>query len=179
MVLIPVTEARRSELVQLFTQTFTDSDGKKEGEVLRSIVLKLAQNMDDQEIICLGAEEDSALVGAIFFSPLKYQKGDVSVYLLSPVAVATTKQRLGIGKRLIEFGLNELRSRQVEVVMTYGDPTFYSKIGFQKVSESQLSAPYPLSIPDGWLGQSLCDTKMPYLTDRPSCCDAFQRAEVW
>lgn len=75
--------------------------------------------------------------------------------MLAPVAVNTKHQGKGVGKALIKYGLNELKNRSVTVVLTYGDPSFYSKTGFQTLSENVIKAPLKLSKPEGWQGQSL------------------------
>ncbi|CAD7778098.1 MAG: hypothetical protein KIIPBIDF_00975 [Candidatus Methanoperedenaceae archaeon GB50] len=46
--------------------------------------------------------------------------------MLAPVAVSTEHQRKGIGQALINYGLDELKKRSVSIVVTYGDPSFYS-----------------------------------------------------
>jgi predicted N-acetyltransferase YhbS len=56
---------------------------------------------------------------------------------------------------LIQFGLETLSKDGVELAITYGDPNFYSKVGFQSVTEAVVPAPIPLQHPEGWLAQSL------------------------
>ena len=99
--------------------------------------------------------------------------------MLAPVAVSTKHQGKGVGKKLIAYGLNELRRRNVKVVITYGDPMFYSKIGFQPLSESIIQAPMKLSMPEGWLGQSLTEEIIPTIHERPTCVEAFNNPAYW
>jgi predicted N-acetyltransferase YhbS len=44
--------------------------------------------------------------------------------------------------------------------MTYGDPSYYAKVGFMPISEADAQAPFPLSHPEGWLAQSLTERAM-------------------
>ena len=99
--------------------------------------------------------------------------------MLAPVAVSTTHQGKGVGQSLINYGLNDLKSRSVVVVVTYGDPSFYSKVGFQSLPESVIQAPLNLSMPGGWLGQSLTEEPIPTVNERPTCVKEFDDPIYW
>lgn len=43
----------------------------------------------------------------------------------------------------------------VELIFTYGDPNYYSKVGFKPASQQVAKAPFESSYPEGWLGLSL------------------------
>ncbi len=165
-------------VTNLFTAVFTASEGEEEGCLIGKLASSLASNIDDEEIICFGAFEEASLVGSIFFTRLRFNE-PIQVYMLAPVAVSTEQQGKGIGQALIHFGLNELKQRSVAVVVTYGDPSFYSKVGFQALSEAIIQAPQTLSMPFGWLGQSLTEAPIPTLKDRPSCVEAFNNPVYW
>jgi len=51
--------------------------------------------------------------------------------MLAPVAISTEHQGKGVVQALINHGLNELKNRSVAVAITYGDPSYYSKVGFR------------------------------------------------
>lgn len=76
-------------------------------------------------------------------------------FILSPVAVSTDVQGKGVGQALIRYGLDHLKSLGVELVFTYGDPGYYSKVGFEQITEAIVKAPWPLSQPIGWLALAL------------------------
>lgn len=40
-----------------------------------------------------------------------------------------------------------------DLVFTYGDHNYYSKVGFKPISENVVSAPFKLSQPEGCLAQ--------------------------
>jgi predicted N-acetyltransferase YhbS len=75
--------------------------------------------------------------------------------MLASVAVSTKHQGKGVGQALINYGLNELKNRYVTVAITYGDPSFYSKVGFKALPENVIQTPLKLSMPEGWLGKDL------------------------
>lgn len=169
---------RASDLTQLFTSTFGASEGEKEGALIGSLVAKLSADIDDLEICCFGAVENELLVGAIFYTRLQFEDG-ASIYMLAPVAVSTDYQKSGVGKALIRHGLNELVSRGAVVAVTYGDPSYYERVGFKPLSEDVLKAPLTLSMPHGWLGQSLTQETIHARADRPTCVEAFRDPAYW
>jgi len=54
-----------------------------------------------------------------------------------------------------------------------------SKVGLKKITENLIKAPLKLSIPEGWLGQSLKEKSIPVIEDRPSCIKAFNNQAYW
>jgi putative acetyltransferase len=166
------------EVASLFTSVFLSSEGEQEGRLIGSLASKLAARIDNQEIICIGAYEDGTLIGAIFFTRLRFDD-PIEAYMLSPVAVSTVHQGRGTGQAMIRFGLNELKNRSAALVVTYGDPAFYSKVGFQALSEDVIQAPLPLSMPEGWLGQFLSGEAIPILKSRPACTQEFNNPAYW
>lgn len=168
----------KEEVASLFTSVFSSSEGEKEGELIGNLALELSSKADNQEIICIGAYEEVSIVGAIFFTRLRFNE-PVTVYMLAPVAVSTKHQGKGAGQALINYGLNEMKNRSVAVAITYGDPSFYSKVGFQALSENTIQAPLELSMPVGWLGQSLTGEPIPTLNNRPSCVNEFDNPVYW
>jgi len=166
------------EITHLFTSVFSLSEGEKEGQLIGALVSELAAQIDKQNIIALGQYDKTLMIGAIFFTRLECHH-DIHLYMLSPVAVSTSYQGQGVGQALINHGLDELKTRRVDAVVTYGDPSFYSKLGFQVLSEDVIKAPLTLSMPQGWLGQSLTSAPIPVISTRPSCVEAFNKPELW
>ena len=103
----------------------------------------------------------------------------ISAFLLSPVAIHTQFQNKGIGQKLINYGIECLKENNVELVFTYGNPNFYSKVGFKPISEDSIKAPLKLTYPEGWLGQSLVNDKIPSITGDSICLEALNKPEYW
>lgn len=171
-------QASKDEVANLFTSVFSSSEGEQEGKLIGSLASALAAHIDNQEIICMGADEDGSMIGAIFFTRLRFDE-PVEAYMLAPVAVSTAHQGRGVGQALINFGLQELKNRSATVAVTYGNPAFYAKVGFQALSEDVIQAPLPLAMPEGWLGQSLSGETMPILKSRPACVQEFDNPDYW
>lgn len=168
----------QDQVEKLFTSVFTSSEGEQEGRLIGKLAAELASRVDNQEVICIGAYEDRAVVGAIFFTCLRFDE-PIDAYMLAPVAVSTAYQGRGVGQALIRSGLEELKRRSAALVVTYGDPAFYSKVGFKALSVDVVPSPLPLSMPEGWLGQSLTEEPIPVLRSRPACVLAFNNPAYW
>lgn len=169
---------KQEEITHLFNSVFSVSGGEEEGKLIGNLASELSLGTDDEGIICLGAYEEELIIGVIFFTRLQFDHA-INAYMLAPVAVSTKHQGKGVGQSLITYGLNELKTRSVNMVITYGDPSFYSKMGFQPVSENIIKAPLKLSMPEGWLGLSLTEEKIPTINERPTCVKEFNNPVYW
>ena len=173
-----LTPIDRVETLNLFRAVFTESEGVEEGKMLETLVGKIFDSLVTPAIIGFGGYQDDELVAAIFFSQLEFPGGE-RVYLLSPVAVATTEQRSGLGTELIKAGLEALNALVVETVMTYGDPAYYGRFGFETVATDVIAAPYPLSMPIGWLALPLVHDKLTNLSGTPKTQPPFADPAIW
>jgi putative acetyltransferase len=118
------------------------------------------------------------IVGCVFFSRFVVPTDEVA-FILSPVAIAASEQGAGIGQRLISYGLEHLKSLKVNLAFTYGDPNYYSKTGFNHLSESIVKAPFELSQPEGWLAQSLDGNPIRAMQGSTKCVRALSDKKYW
>lgn len=81
--------------------------------------------------ISLVAEIDDQIVGHIAFSPVTISDGSTDWYGLGPVSVLPKYHRQGIGKSLINKGLDLLKDLEAQGCVLVGDPNYYKKFGFQ------------------------------------------------
>lgn len=167
------------EVTHLFTQTFTDSEGKTEGDLIGNLAHDLMTKSDKSTLRVFIAQEKNVLVGCIFFSEITFQKSSQKAYLLAPVAILTQYQGKGIGKKLIHFAHDILKKEGVDIVITYGDIRFYKKVGYLPISEEIIQAPLKLSHPEGWLAQSLKKISLQPIPGNSFCIKAFQNPKYW
>jgi len=170
---------RERDIFELFSATFTVSEGADEGEIIGKFVDDLMTTTAKKDLFAFSAYDNGSLVGGAFFSRLNYEQDGRKVFILSPMAVKTDRQKNGIGQKLIAFGLDELRGKGVDVAITYGDPNYYSKIGFREITEDTAQAPFDLSQPEGWLAQSLTERDLEPLFGSPVCVDALNKPDLW
>ncbi|EKO3842280.1 N-acetyltransferase [Vibrio harveyi] len=173
----PYERVMSSEMIALFTQTFSDSEGEVEGKTIGSLVGDLLTTTPEQELKGFVAKQGERLIAGVLFTPLRFESGEVG-YLLSPMATLTECQGKGVGQALINFALEHLKQQGIELVFTYGDPNFYSRVGFQQVSEEQFKAPHALSFPHGWLAQSLTGELTP-TQGSSSCVQGLDSPAYW
>lgn len=172
-------KGREPEIIDLFTATFTASEGAEEGVMIGGLARDLMGSTPAEDLYVFTAEVDGAMVGAIIFSRLTYAQDPRAVFVLGPVAVATDHQGQGIGQRLIAHGLAALRDAGVDIAITYGDPGFYSRVGFVPMTEAFAAAPFKLSHPEGWLGQSLTGQALTPLRGPARCVEALGAPVFW
>ncbi len=165
--------SQRDGVIALFEGSFGDAEGADEGRTIAALVSTLLSTTADDELYGFCAVDGSEILAAVFFSRFMVPD-DTVTFMLSPMAVATRYQRQGIGQGLIGFGLEQLAHRGVALVVTYGDPAFYSRCGFQAVSLDQIEAPYALSHPQGWQARSLLSELLPAIPGRTQCVAAFR-----
>jgi putative acetyltransferase len=165
-------------IVQLFESVFTDSEGEAEGVLIGRLAKDLFENTDEHHLFNFVAEDDSQIIGSIFFSRSDFDTG-LEAFILAPVAVHPDHQGKGIGQALINYGLKELKDRGVAIVLTYGDPGFYQKVGFHPISHEIIRPPFGLSLSEGWQGQSLAGDSIESVSGTISCVEALRNPAYW
>jgi predicted N-acetyltransferase YhbS len=172
-------ETGAAQIVALFEAAFAASDGAEEGAMIEALTRRLIAETPAADLRVVTAWEAGAPRGGLFFTRLSYPNDPRTVFLMSPVAVATAHQGRGVGQRLIAHGLDLLREEGVDIAVTYGDPAFYGRVGFRPVAEADLPAPQPLNQPEGWIAQSLTEAPLTPLAGPALCVAAFDDPALW
>jgi len=167
------------EIKELFNKTFSDSEGEEEGILIGNLAYDLIKNTNSKDLFVYNAVENEKIVGSIIFSRLSFEKSQVTAFLLAPVAVHTDYQGRGIGQKLINYGHDDLKKNGVKLVFTYGDINFYSKVGYNIISEEKVKAPINLSYPEGWMAQSLIDNEVSPISGNSYCVEAINDPKYW
>ncbi len=167
-----------AEVVGLYTRVFADAGGDAEGNSIGELVTEMIEataEIDRQGYVTV---DGGRVLACIFFS--RFWLGEIAnAFILSPVAVATEHHGQGLGSVLIRHGLEALAGQGVELVITYGDPAYYGRFGFQQVSETELPAPQPLSQPEGWQAQRLDGGALAPVPGPSRCVAALNKPEYW
>ena len=167
------SEGLEDQIVDLFVSTFTASEGVDEGSLIGDLASNLLSSTLKDDIYVFTAFENGEAIGGAIFSRLAYSDDPRSVFILSPMAIAPDRHGEGVGQALLNYALSVLRDNGVAVAITYGDPVFYSKVGFQPLDEVTAAPPLPLSLPMGWIGQSLTDEPLHALQGKSTCVAAL------
>jgi putative acetyltransferase len=95
------------------------------------LIVEVLRAADALEL-SLVAESGGEVLGHIAFSAAAVGGSSTGWFLLGPVAVQPARQGEGIGRALVETGLDTLRSRGACGCVLVGDPAFYSRFGFRQ-----------------------------------------------
>lgn len=74
------------------------------------------------------------IVGHIGFSPVTIAGRASNWFQMAPVSVEPDWQHRGFGSALINAGVAELRARGVSGIAVVGNPAYYERFGFARVS---------------------------------------------
>lgn len=170
---------RDSEIIRLFADAFTDSEGQQEGEQIGMLVSEFLQTTAPEDLRVFVAGEEEKFLGSVIFSKMRFERSSLNVWLLSPAAVATAAQGRGVGQGLIRFAHDILREEGVEAVVTYGDIRFYSKVGYRPIAVEVIPAPYTLLYPEGWIAQSLNGRELLPIEGGVQCVEAISDPRYW
>jgi putative acetyltransferase len=123
-----------------------------------NIVDNLRVNCD--EILSIVAIENEKVVGHILFIPVTIEDNNDAVkgMGLAPIAVLPEFQRKGIGSRLVNWGIEELRKTAYTFIIVLGHPDYYPRFGFESASRYGIKSQWE-GIPDNafmilWLNKS-------------------------
>lgn len=174
-----ISDQDHDAVIALFNATFTASEGADEGAAIAAFVTRMLADTPAPDWCAHVAHQGNTLVAAVVFSRLSYSQDPRSVFILSPMAVAPDHQGQGIGQALIRHGLADLRQCGVDVAVTYGDPAFYTRVGFQTVDTAMVPAPLALSQPQGWLAQDLGAGVLTPLRGEAACVAALNSPDLW
>ena len=163
----------------LFADTFTASEGAEEGAMVGGLVRGLLATTPEGERRVFVAHEGGLPLAAALFTRLHFADPAPVVFLLSPMAVATARQGQGLGQALLRKALADLRAEGAEAAITYGDPAFYGRVGFHPLTVDQAPPPQPLSLPQGWIGESLTGAPLPALRGPSRCAPALDDPAFW
>lgn len=167
------------QIVDVYRTAFSAAEGPEAGHAVAGLARDLIIKTPKTDLRVFHTADAGFVSAAIMFTTLDYPEDTRDVMLLSPVAVAPRYQGKRIGPSLIRLGLEHLRRDAVDVVLTYGDPKFYRKVGFAPITTRHARPPLPLSQPEGWLGQSLLHEGFARLMGPSKCVPALHDPLHW
>lgn len=117
------------------------------GSTEADIVDRLRNRCPD--LLSLVAVDNRCIVGHILFSPvtIKTKRGTIVGVGLAPMAVLPEHQHLGIGSKLVRYGLRLLKRRNCPFVIVLGHPEYYPRFGFVPASQYGLECQWE-NVPD-------------------------------
>ncbi len=113
-----------------------------------NLVRKLRKSSEFIPELSLVAEIDNKIVGHILFTKVNIEsnEGSFESLALAPLSVLPDHQNKGIGRALINYGLEIAKNLGYESVIVLGHENYYTKFGFKKASEFDVKPPF--EVPD-------------------------------
>ena len=173
------TQSERQEILDIHQKAF----GKEKGFVIAKLVNDLLDDKTAMPILSLVAIEDDRIVGHILYTKASITKTELSVsaQILAPLAILPGEQKKGIGEKLINEGLKQLKESGTELVFVLGHPTYYPRCGFSPAGEQGFDAPYP--IPEehaaAWMVQELNGNVLGNATGKVQCSKVLNEPQHW
>jgi predicted N-acetyltransferase YhbS len=157
--------------------------GVAEGPEIVELVRNLLVDDTASPHLSLVAIDKGDPVGHVLFTRARLTGPEepLSIQLLAPLAVRPEAQKRGVGTRLIEAGLTELKQAGVALVFVLGHPGYYPRCGFTPAGVLGFEAPYPIPEKNAaaWMVLDLTGTLFGKVSGRVRCAEALDRPEYW
>lgn len=165
--------------MQLHLQAFGDNEGPE----IATLVRDLFNDQSAYPLHSFVTTDHEKIVGHILFTRVELEgaPGALSVQILAPLAVLPGCHGSGIGNRLMDYGLSELKKNGVELVFVLGHPEYYPRAGFTPAIPLGLTAPYPIpeENADAWMVQELSEGLLGNVKGRVRCSDVLNEPQYW
>lgn len=158
---------------------FGDADGPEIGALIGALLA----DPTARPLVSLVAVSDDRVVGHVLFTAVQLDGGDdtLTASILAPLAVQPDYQNRGIGGRLIQAGLEQLKQLDVALVFVLGHPGYYPRYGFSPAGIAGFEAPYPIAPEnaDAWMVQALRPGILGRVSGRVRCARALDEERYW
>ncbi|MFQ2245592.1 GNAT family N-acetyltransferase [Aeromonas enteropelogenes] len=128
MIIRPETDADYDAIEAVTVAAFLEAPHTDNNEQLIVRDLRQAGALS----LSLVAEQSGQVVGHLCFSPVTISDGSERWYGLGPISVSPELHGKGLGSRLMEAGLVELKRMGAAGCVVLGDPGFYGRFGFEQ-----------------------------------------------
>jgi putative acetyltransferase len=143
------------------------------GDLLRSL---RSNGLWEQGLSFVATTDGGSIIGSVVFTRgwLDAPTSLVEVMVLSPLAVAATWRKKGVGSALVRHGLAATESSNEPLVFLEGSPQFYSRLGFEPAGRLGFVPP-SVRIPEAGFMVSRTASYEPWMTGTLVYTDAFWR----
>ncbi|MEZ4699188.1 MAG: N-acetyltransferase [Rhodothermales bacterium] len=171
MNIVEATDADLSDVLSVERAAFGQEDEAR-------LTAALLQDPTAAPCLSLLAYVDGRPAGHILFTKatLRETASDVPAALLAPMAVVPAHQRRGIGRALIQAGIERLTRSGIQLVFVLGHPDYYTGSGFEPAVPRGLLPPYPIDPEEAWMVRRLGNADV---RGRVACAACLDRPEYW
>ncbi len=149
---------------------------------ISTLVSDLLSDPTAQPTLSLLAFQEKQAVGHILFSKARLDSAPtVPAVILAPLAVHPSFQNQGVGRQLVQTGLQILTDSEVALAFVLGYPAYYTRFGFQTASLLGFTATYPILDKniDAWMVKHLNSNITGKVSGKVLCANALDKPEYW
>ncbi|MES9900398.1 MAG: N-acetyltransferase [Sedimenticola sp.] len=172
-------ESDRKEILNVHNQAF----GKEKGPEIAKLVDDLLNDKTAMPILSLVALANERIIGHILYTKVIIAQTElaISAHILAPLAILPEEQKKGIGEKLINEGIRQLKELGTELVFVLGHPSYYPRCGFLPAGEKGFEAPYPIpeEHADAWMVQSLNGNALETENGKVQCSNVLNEPQYW
>lgn len=169
----------RPEIENIHIKAF----GEQKGPEIADLVRGLLDDNTAIPILSLVAIENEKIIGHILFTKVKIIQTTepVTAQILAPLAVLPDFQGKGVGNKLIQEGLNQLKQSGVELVFVLGHADYYPRSGFTPAGILGYEAPYhiPEEHAGAWMVQELRSGVIGRVKGKVLCSEVLNQPQHW
>jgi putative acetyltransferase len=135
--------ARKMKKIHIVIRNESENDAERISEITRAAFQGHPYSRQTEQyivralresgalIISLVAEVEGKVIGHAAFSPVGISGSNADWYGLGPISVVPELQRQGIGKALLNRGIELLGQLNAGGCVLVGDPAYYGQFGFR------------------------------------------------
>jgi putative acetyltransferase len=127
MIIRPETSQDINAIEQVTVAAF---DGKPYSDKAEHLIIQRLRE-DGELTLSLVAEVDGKVIGHVAFSVVTINGESKGWYGLGPISVLPEFQKQGVGSKLIEAGLSQIREMGAKGCVLEGSPKYYNRFGFK------------------------------------------------
>jgi predicted N-acetyltransferase YhbS len=169
----------RSKILHVHKQAF----GGQKGVEIANLVDALFHDETAIPVHSLVATKENKIIGHILFTTVTIAGTEVSFasQILAPLAIHPESQKQGVGQKLINRGIRQLRKAGVGLVFVLGHPDYYPKCGFVPAGAQGFEAPYPIpeEHANAWMVQELQAGVIGSVSGKVRCANMLDKPEHW
>lgn len=165
------------DILDINRQAFGEED-------VAGLVEGLLKDETAQPLLSLLAFVDEKPAGYILFTraTIEGQIDQPNIQILAPLAIKPEFQKQGIGGKLIEEGISQLKASGTKLVFVLGHETYYPRHGFIPDAKSMgfpATYPIPEKNKDAWMIYPLDRNALSGKTGKVICADFMNSPEHW
>jgi putative acetyltransferase len=147
------------------------------------LVAALLEDPTAQPIVSLLAEAEGKPIGHILFTgAVVHSDGaQVPASILAPLAVIPEAQGRGVGRALIDAGIDALTALDIGLVFVLGHIDYYPRAGFRPALPLGLRAPYEIdpAVADAWMVRETRPGLLGAVKGTVRCAGTLMQPELW